>query len=85
MKNLLFVSFLTLLMACSSSALYQQSVQDAQDALQANLRAYQLSIVDDAGTGAGARAFNKVAYCLDLAILRNEKQVLPEGGLPCPK
>jgi hypothetical protein len=83
MKIIITLLVLGGLVACSNS-LYQASIQDAQDATRANLRAYQLSIVDDAGTGAGARAFNKVAYCLTTAILSNEKQPLPEGGLTCP-
>jgi hypothetical protein len=66
------------------SALYQASVQDAKDAAEANLRAYQKTPVDDGGSGAGARALDKVAYCATAQILLNEKQPLPEGGLPCP-
>jgi hypothetical protein len=85
MSKLILALGILSLVACGSSTLYKQSLQDAQDAVQANMRAYQLSIVDDAGTGAGARAFNKSAYCLTVAILRNEKQPLPEGGLLCPK
>jgi hypothetical protein len=78
------IAIITLGAVACTSALYKESIQDAQDATQANLRAYQLSPVDEAGVGRGSRAFNKSAYCLTVAILRNEKQPLPEGGLPCP-
>lgn len=67
------------------NALYAESIQDAKDANLGALRAYQMTPVDDAGKGEGARAFDKSVYCSTLAILRNEKQPLPEGGLPCPQ
>ena len=75
------LTIIALLTACTSS-LYKESVQDAQDATQANQRSYELSLTTDAG--AGVRAFNKVAYCLTTAILRNEKQTIPDAGISCP-
>jgi hypothetical protein len=65
--------------------LYKESIQDAYDANLGALRAYQMTPVDDAGKGEGARAFDKSVYCSTLGILRNEKQPLPDGGLPCPQ
>ena len=83
MNRFIIMSLLLLLTGCKSS-LYKESIQDAKDAVQANLRAYQLSPVSDTGVGAGARAFNRAAYCSTVAILRNEKESIPDGGLPCP-
>ena len=79
---LVLISIMISMTGCRSS-LYKESIQDAIDARQANLRAIELAPVSDAGVGAGARAFDKVAYCLTTSILRNEKIPI-EGGLPCP-
>ena len=85
MKFIVIGLALILTIVGCKSALYKESVQDARDSAIASLRAFATTPVDDAGKGEGARALNKLAYCAAAQVLINEKQALPDGGLPCPK